>query len=44
VGSTDDAFKGLRRVGAIEPATRLRATYDDAYARWSASLARALER
>ncbi len=43
-GSADDAFRGLRRVGAIEPATRLRAAYDDAYARWSASLARALER
>ncbi|MBP1653689.1 MAG: carbohydrate kinase [Bacteroidetes bacterium] len=44
VGSTDDAFKGLKRVGAIEPVTRFRAAYDDAYARWSALLAHALER
>lgn len=42
VRSAGDAFRGLKRVGTIEPDVTLRDAYDEAYARWSAALAHTL--
>jgi xylulokinase len=40
--STDEAFRGLKRVATIEPVARLNQAYEEAYGRWSDALARTL--
>jgi xylulokinase len=41
--SAEAAYQGLRRITTIEPRPELMEAYGDAYARWTAALARALE-
>jgi xylulokinase len=41
--STDDAFRGLKRVATIKPVRHLKQAYDEAYGRWTAALARTLK-